>query len=89
VKSAAEIELKFGRGYPPLAIHGLKSRTNSPDQIRGDVSSNTFQPMLMIAPLTSKGLELELEGKVGSRPTSKIAWELMAQFGVNTLEKGK
>lgn len=69
-------------GYPPLAIHGLPEQTNEKIKIRGDVSSQYISAMLMIAPILPKGLELELEGKVGSRTYIEMTLELMAQFGI-------
>lgn len=78
----AEIHYLNLEGYPPLAIHGLKYQTNHQVKIRGDVSSQYISAMLMIAPLLPKGLELELEGKVGSRTYIEMTLDLMAQFGV-------
>ncbi|MFC3880618.1 3-phosphoshikimate 1-carboxyvinyltransferase [Algoriphagus namhaensis] len=70
-------------GYPPLAINGFTEQNESKISIRGDVSSQYISAMLMIAPLLPKGLELELEGKVGSRTYIEMTLELMAQFGIN------
>lgn len=78
----AEIHYLNIEGYPPLAIHGLNEQTNHQIKIRGDVSSQYISAMLMIAPLLPKGLELELEGKVGSRTYIEMTLELMAQFGI-------
>lgn len=78
----AEIHYLNLEGYPPLAIHGLQDQTSHQIKIRGDVSSQYISAMLMIAPLLPKGLELELEGKVGSRTYIEMTLELMAQFGV-------
>ncbi len=69
-------------GYPPLAIHGLPEQTNKKVKIRGDVSSQYISAMLMIAPILPKGLEIELEGKVGSQTYIEMTLELMAQFGI-------
>ncbi|WP_035456170.1 3-phosphoshikimate 1-carboxyvinyltransferase [Algoriphagus terrigena] len=77
-------------GYPPLAIHGLPEQTSNTVKIRGDVSSQYISAMLMIAPLLPQGLEIELEGKVGSRTYIQMTLELMAQFGIKyTWEKNK
>jgi len=78
----AEIHYLNIEGYPPLAIHGLKEQTNSKVKIRGDVSSQYISAMLMIAPLLPHGLELILEGKVGSRTYIEMTLELMANFGI-------
>jgi 3-phosphoshikimate 1-carboxyvinyltransferase len=78
----AEIHYLNLEGYPPLAIHGLKEQTNHQIKIRGDVSSQFISAMLIIAPLLPKGLDLTLEGKVGSRTYIEMTLELMVQFGV-------
>ncbi|RIW15208.1 3-phosphoshikimate 1-carboxyvinyltransferase [Algoriphagus lacus] len=78
----AEIHYLNVEGYPPLAVHGLPAQTNNKVKIRGDVSSQYISAMLMIAPVLPQGLELELEGKVGSRTYIEMTLELMAQFGI-------
>ena len=78
----AEIHYLNIEGYPPLAIHGLTEQKSAQVKIRGDVSSQYISAMLMIAPLLPQGLEIELEGKVGSRTYIEMTLELMAQFGI-------
>jgi 3-phosphoshikimate 1-carboxyvinyltransferase len=78
----AEIHYLNVEGYPPLAIHGLPAQKTKRIKIRGDVSSQYISAMLMIAPVLPQGLELELEGKVGSRTYIEMTLELMAQFGI-------
>lgn len=78
----AEIHYMNVEGYPPLAIHGLAEQTSDKVKIRGDVSSQYISAMLMIAPILPKGLEIELEGKVGSRTYIEMTLELMAKFGI-------
>lgn len=78
----AEIHYLNIEGYPPVAIHGLKEQTSQQIKIRGDVSSQYISALLMIAPLLPKGLELELEGKVGSRTYIEMTLKLMSQFGI-------
>jgi 3-phosphoshikimate 1-carboxyvinyltransferase len=78
----AEIHYLNIEGYPPLAIHGLPQQKSDKVKIRGDVSSQYISAMLMIAPVLPQGLEIELEGKVGSRTYIEMTLELMAQFGI-------
>lgn len=78
----AEIHYLNKEGYPPLAIHGLPKQTTGTVKIRGDVSSQYISAMLMVAPVLPLGLEIELEGKVGSRTYIEMTLELMAQFGI-------
>ncbi|AFL84842.1 5-enolpyruvylshikimate-3-phosphate synthase [Belliella baltica DSM 15883] len=77
-----EIHYMNKEGYPPLAIHGFSNQKTNKIKIRGDVSSQYISALLMIAPILPEGLELELEGKVGSRTYIEMTLELMAQFGV-------
>ena len=78
----AEIHYLGTEGYPPLAIKGLPEQLTNQIRIRGDVSSQYISALLMIAPLLPLGLELELEGKVGSRTYVEMTLQLMAQFGI-------
>lgn len=78
----AEIHYMNEEGYPPLAVHGLKQQTAHQIKMRGDVSSQYISAMLMIAPLLPKGLEIELEGKIGSRTYIEMTLELMKNFGI-------
>jgi 3-phosphoshikimate 1-carboxyvinyltransferase len=77
-----EIHYLGAEGYPPLAVKGLAEQLTNQIRIRGDVSSQYISALLMIAPLLPLGLELELEGKVGSRTYIEMTLELMAQFGI-------
>ncbi|TFV97433.1 3-phosphoshikimate 1-carboxyvinyltransferase [Algoriphagus kandeliae] len=78
----AEIHYMNEEGFPPLAVHGLKQQTAHQIKMRGDVSSQYISAMLMIAPLLPKGLEIELEGKIGSRTYIEMTLELMKHFGI-------
>lgn len=78
----AEIHYLGAEGYPPLAVQGLPQQINQKIRMRGDVSSQYISAILMIAPLLPLGLELELEGKIGSRTYIEMTLELMAKFGI-------
>lgn len=80
----ADIHYLNKEGYPPLAISGFSGQVASQIKIRGDVSSQYISALLMIAPLLPEGLELELEGKVGSKTYIQMTTELMHQFGIET-----
>ncbi|SFU16131.1 3-phosphoshikimate 1-carboxyvinyltransferase [Algoriphagus locisalis] len=79
----AEIHYLGVEGYPPMAIHGLSEQKSEKVKIRGDVSSQYISALLMIAPLLPKGLELELEGKVGSRSYIEMTLDTMSHFGIS------
>lgn len=79
----ADIEYLENEGYPPLRIHspnglGLAHRLAIP----ADTSSQYLSALLMIAPTLPKGLELELVGKLVSRPYLEMTLRMMAYFGV-------
>ncbi|MFC0263959.1 3-phosphoshikimate 1-carboxyvinyltransferase [Fontibacter flavus] len=84
----AEIHYMNVEGYPPLAVHGLKEQLTHRVKIRGDVSSQYISALLMIAPILPEGLELELEGKVGSRTYIEMTIQLMKSFGVDCIWEG-
>lgn len=79
----ADIHYMNAEGYPPLAVHGMKEQIASKLKIRGDVSSQYISALLMIAPILPLGLELSLEGKVGSKTYIQMTLDLMANFGIN------
>jgi 3-phosphoshikimate 1-carboxyvinyltransferase len=84
----ADIHYMNVEGFPPLAVHGLKEQLTKKVKIRGDVSSQYISAMLMIAPILPLGLELQLEGKVGSRTYIEMTLQLMEQFGIAYSWKG-
>lgn len=83
----AQIEYLNKAGYPPLAISSLAEQKTNKITIRGDVSSQYISALLMIAPVLPKGLNLILEGKIGSRPYIEMTLQIMAKFGVNATWK--
>ncbi len=79
------IEYKKNEGYPPLVIKKFDKNNikNNHLKIRGDVSSQYITALLMVAPTLPKGMVLELEGKVGSKPYIEMTLALMKSFGVS------
>lgn len=81
----ARIEYKVKSGYPPLLINEFDRQLTNRLRIRGDVSSQYISALLMIAPVLPDGLELELTGKIGSRPYIEMTLSAMNSFGVTSL----
>lgn len=79
----AEIHYMNVEGFPPLAVHGLKDQITNKVKIRGDVSSQYISALLMIGPVLPLGIELELQGKVGSRTYIEMTLQLMKSFGIS------
>lgn len=78
----ADIQYLGVEGYPPVEIKGFESKSDK-IQIQGDVSSQYISAILMSSILLPNGLELELIGKVASRPYIEMTLDLMKLFGVN------
>ncbi|PVY43182.1 3-phosphoshikimate 1-carboxyvinyltransferase [Pontibacter virosus] len=75
-------------GYPPLQISGFKGSGRKHLKVRSDISSQYISALLMVAPLLPEGLELELEGKISSRPYIEMTLALMQDFGVEASFEG-
>ena len=78
----ARIEYIGKEGYPPLRIFG-SALQGGEISLAGNVSSQYISAILMIAPLTEKGVVLHLEGELISKPYVHLTLQLMKQFGVN------
>jgi 3-phosphoshikimate 1-carboxyvinyltransferase len=80
----ADIEYLGQEGFPPVHVKGMNFNGNDRVSVRGDVSSQYISALLMIAPLLPNGLQLELNGPVGSRPYIQMTLEQMHYFGAQT-----
>ena len=78
----AEIQYSKNEGYPPIQINGIAKQKSTKVEVRGDISSQYISALLMIAPELTEGLEIEITGKIGSRPYIEMTLGLMARFGV-------
>ncbi|MEQ8572830.1 MAG: 3-phosphoshikimate 1-carboxyvinyltransferase, partial [Fulvivirga sp.] len=67
-KLGAQIEYEKKDGYPPIQLNGFRDSGQQQLDIPGDISSQYISALLMIAPLLKNGLQLNLTGKIGSRP---------------------
>ncbi|MEM8968812.1 MAG: 3-phosphoshikimate 1-carboxyvinyltransferase [Bacteroidota bacterium] len=80
----ADIQYLQEEGYPPLHVRGMTlSQEMKHVRMRGDISSQYISALLMIAPCFEQGLQLELIGKIGSRPYINMTLALMDRFGVS------
>ncbi|MEM1320926.1 MAG: 3-phosphoshikimate 1-carboxyvinyltransferase [Bacteroidota bacterium] len=85
----AQIDYLGQEGYPPLRINPPQLNAANHLQISAGVSSQYISALLMIAPTLPKGLTLELEGKIVSRPYIEMTLRLMAYFGVQHQWEGQ
>ncbi len=78
----ASIEYLEQEGYPPLKIKSPNIGKQHRLKIAAGTSSQFISALLLIAPSLPEGLELELEGKIVSRPYIEMTLGLMEHFGV-------
>ena len=83
-----EIEYLEKEGFPPLQIHGRKL-SGGAVRLNGGVSSQYLSALMMIAPATQQGLEIQLEGTVISLPYIEMTIRLMQTFGVRSEWSGQ
>jgi len=83
----ADISYEEKEGYPPLKISG-KKLLGGKVKIDGGISSQYISALLMIAPKLDKGLVMEFEGEIISRPYINMTIEMMRYFGANVQWKG-
>ena len=83
-KLGAKIEYIEKVNFPPLRITG-KYLSGGKIQIDGSVSSQFISALLLIAPTLEKGLELEIIGKIVSKPYIEMTLSLMKEFRVHHL----
>ena len=70
-------------GYPPLHIASKGKKMHGGHLvIPGNISSQFISALLMIGPVLPGGLQLELLGKINSRPYLEMTMALMASLGV-------
>ena len=76
----ATIDYVGEEGYPPLHITGHKLLGGSLE-IPGDISSQFISALLLIAPMTTNGLQLHLTGNIISRPYIDLTINVMHAYG--------
>lgn len=82
-KLGATIDYLEQTGFPPLEIHPFQGQKVDAVTVAGNVSSQYISALMMIAPLLTQGLSIELVGKVGSRPYIDMTAALMKLFGID------
>lgn len=82
-KIGAHIEYEEKSGFPPLQISPSQLTKTNKINITGDISSQFISSLLMIAPTLSKGLIIEIEGLLVSKPYVDMTLSMMNYFGVS------
>ena len=76
-------------GKPPITVNGVI--TGGEIKIPGNISSQFISAILIVAPLTEKGITLEIDGELVSKPYLDATIATMKKFGVDvqTIEQYK
>jgi len=75
-------------GYPPLKIGEINNSIGDVVSMDGTVSSQFLSSLLLIAPYLPKGLKLNIEGDLVSRPYLEMTLKLMKRFGADYTFEG-
>jgi 3-phosphoshikimate 1-carboxyvinyltransferase len=78
----AAISYEAVEGYPPLLINGGLTQTTQQVKIKGDVSSQYLSALLIIASTLPKGLSLEIEGELTSKPYVDMTLKMLEETGI-------
>ncbi len=75
-------ESEQGNDCPPVVVksRGLRGGTV---EIAGDLSSQFISALLMVAPCTPEGLEIQIRGELVSKPYVDLTLSVMRAFGVS------
>jgi len=77
-----KIEYLEREGYPPLSISGINQMNKGTISICGSLSSQFVSALMMAGTLFERGLAINLEGTVVSRPYIGLTAEIMRKFGM-------
>lgn len=77
-----EIDYMEKEGFPPIEVHGFKRQNTNFIKIPANISSQYISALMMVAPMLSQGLTIELTGKISSIPYIRMTASLMQHFGV-------
>ena len=81
-KLGAHINYIEQDGYPPLLIKGPFEQKETKINIQGNLSSQYISALLLIAPSLPRGLCLELEGELTSKPYVEMTLAMLQQVGI-------
>jgi 3-phosphoshikimate 1-carboxyvinyltransferase len=84
----ARIDYLGTPGYPPLRIRAAAGGGADRVRVRGDVSSQFLTGLLIGLPLASRGIVIDVEGELVSKPYVEITLNLLARFGVTVEREG-
>jgi 3-phosphoshikimate 1-carboxyvinyltransferase len=74
-----DAESELGTGCPPVRIR-TNGLAGGKARLRGDASSQYLSALLMVAPLSLNGVEVEITGQLASKPYIGITLRMMEQW---------
>lgn len=84
----ARIQYADQEGFPPLLIQGGMIQETNRITIKGDISSQYISSLLLIAPALEKGLHIEIEGELTSRPYVTMTLSILKECGIDSRFEG-
>ncbi|MVZ64344.1 3-phosphoshikimate 1-carboxyvinyltransferase [Sphingobacterium sp. DK4209] len=78
----ADIHYEKKAGYPPLKIEGGMFQSKDQVAIQGNISSQYISSLLLIASSLKKGLTIQIEGELTSRPYVTMTLEMLKEAGI-------
>jgi 3-phosphoshikimate 1-carboxyvinyltransferase len=76
-----------GNNCPPVIVHG-GSFTGGRTSLSGAVSSQYLSALLLIGPLASQGVEIDITGELVSRPYVDLTLAVLGAFGITYSREG-
>jgi 3-phosphoshikimate 1-carboxyvinyltransferase len=78
----ARAESVHGNGCPPVRVGG-PGLLGGEARLSGETSSQYLSAILLAAPAAPRGVEIEIEGRLVSRPYVDLTIDVMRRFGVD------
>lgn len=79
----ADIHYQKKSGFPPLKIEGGMIQGKEKISIQGNVSSQYISSLLLIAANLKKGLTIDIQGELTSRPYVTMTLEMLKECGID------
>jgi 3-phosphoshikimate 1-carboxyvinyltransferase len=76
-----------GNGCPPIRVEG-RGLEGGAARMPGGVSSQYFSALLMVGPCAKRGIVLEVEGDLVSKPYIDVTMQAMRDFGASAEREG-
>lgn len=78
----ARIEYLDKSGFPPVFVSGKINSSNKKVKVSGRISSQFLTAILMIAPVFTEGLEIEIDDDLVSKSYIDLTVSMMKEFGI-------